>query len=169
MLNLMKYHSAGKTFLQNLLFVFCISFVFIIFIFSIVGCSDDSTSSGSIPTSYPSVAKNWEGSGWQVGVTSPLTIPMVVTLTQNDSVLTGDIVHTLGVWSAKEIITGSVNLAGKLSLRSTSSTVISGGGTWDLYSYNGEMSAGHDTISGTWASLENFDPGSSGKFLLVKK
>jgi hypothetical protein len=145
------------------------SFVMILLLVLVVlfdfGCGKDSSTDPATPATptYPTITPNWKGSAREA---SGSTYSLVASLGQTDDKLNGFCVwqNTVGTNACVKYYNGTVTSAKRVSLQGYK---CAGSTEWQLDAWNANLSAGGDTISGTFASLAG--GGASGTFVLVKK
>lgn len=134
----------------------------VLLIIMVSGCKDDSpTSSQKV---YPEVASNWEGTA---SMPSYPSADMSVTFKQNSNSLSGEIIWTfVSPLVVGDSIKGTINSTRQILVETTSFREISGTGvgSWSN-KYTAYLSAGGDTIAGTFTTNQN----ENGAFVLVKK
>lgn len=103
-------------FLLGLLFTILFSYLFI-------GCDSDTSTDPKI--TYPSIAKNWEGSEYNNYFYATINMDAALYQTQ-DSVLKGGITHYMELAVVRDSVSGRITFDGKITLTTLNYTVIAG-------------------------------------------
>jgi hypothetical protein len=136
-------------------FSLCLVFLSLATGLFIVGCSKGSSDSptGPEPTTYPSVAPYWKG---QATLSGGEKNDLTVKLDQSLEKLSGFCVWMKsGESPDAEFCSGSITASRQITLKGTGlnrSTVPSGGDPWPLHDWTVTMSAGGDTINGSFTA-----------------
>lgn len=142
--------------------IIVLSFLFLVLLFLIDGCKEDSSTSPAII--YPDVAGQWSG----VVEQPPRIYDVAWSIAQNKYALSGTSLWTVRssgyqtqCWSA-----GTINTSRQVALQETSYVALNWSGSgWALGSYTGRLNTDEDSLYLTW----ELPGGQTGDFVLTKQ